>query len=160
MINDVRMHRSSFNQMLESVLPGLDFEGFADLWVLLSVYLTRVSFQMLAPKKKMEESSTCVAFCVDRNPTNYGFVRAARVLIFPLSFVGSLSYFQFIVRTMFINVRSIRYHLPKFKLQYQYSLWNAPLKYLRGARWHLHRHYASQPESCSEIVILQGSSYR
>lgn len=31
MINDVRMHRSSFNQMLESVLPGLDWEGFADL---------------------------------------------------------------------------------------------------------------------------------
>ena len=61
---------------------------------------------MLAPKKKMEESSTCVAFCVDRNPTNYGFVRAARVLIFPLSFVESLSKFQteFILRAMFINV--------------------------------------------------------
>ena len=31
MAYDVQMHRSSFNQMLESVLPGLDWEGFADL---------------------------------------------------------------------------------------------------------------------------------
>ena len=78
---------------------------------------------MLAPKKKMEESSTCVAFCVDRSPTNYGFVRAARVLIFPLSFVESLPKFQteFILRAMFVNVRSIppqlHHSLPKLKIQ-------------------------------------------